>query len=147
MKLVENKDQEYMRSFKLLNNADVNETEMKESSSSSKYVSAYCRRKTIIVQSNFQFAIDSQNILHADHEADSVKEENLTPTIDLNVKNLGEIEDLMDDTNVETTSIAEGEAFFGPKKVGRISVSNKLLVFFLNKKRNSSRESLVSRAI
>ena len=53
MELVEKKDEEYMRSFKLFNNADVNETEMKESSSSSKYVSGYCRRKTI--------AIDSQN--------------------------------------------------------------------------------------
>ena len=47
MELVENKDDKYMRSFKMLNNADVNEAEMKESSSSSKYVSAYCRRKTI----------------------------------------------------------------------------------------------------
>ena len=50
MELVENKDEEYMRSFKLFNNADVNETEMKESSSSSKYVNAYCRRKTIRIE-------------------------------------------------------------------------------------------------
>ena len=50
MELVENKDDEYMRSFKMLNNADVNETEMKSSSSSSKYVSAYCRRKTIEIK-------------------------------------------------------------------------------------------------
>ena len=49
MELVANKDEKYMRSFKMLNNADVNETEMKESSSSSKFVSAYCRRKTIAI--------------------------------------------------------------------------------------------------
>ena len=49
MELVENKDEEFMRSFKLLNNADVNESEMRLSSSTSKYVSAYCRRKTIAI--------------------------------------------------------------------------------------------------
>ena len=47
MKLVEDKDQKYMESFKMLKNADVNKTEMQLSSSSSKFVSAYCRRKTI----------------------------------------------------------------------------------------------------
>ena len=51
MKLVEDKDEEYMRSFKLYINADVNETEMQFSSSSSKYLIAYCRRKTIAISS------------------------------------------------------------------------------------------------
>ena len=46
---MENKDEEYMGSFKLLNNADVSESEMNLSSSTSKYVSAYCRRKTIVI--------------------------------------------------------------------------------------------------
>ena len=50
MELVENKDQVFFRTFKWLNNADVNETEMKLSSSTSKYVSAYCRRKTIAIE-------------------------------------------------------------------------------------------------
>ena len=50
MELVENKDQVFFQTFKWLNNADVNETEMKLSSSTSKYVSAYCRRKTIAIQ-------------------------------------------------------------------------------------------------
>ena len=62
MELVENKDDKYMRSFKMLNNADVNETEMKESSSSSKYVSAYCRRKTIeILSQDFPDANQKSN--------------------------------------------------------------------------------------
>ena len=51
MELIEKKDEDYIRSFKLLNDADVNETEMKLSSSSSKYVSAFCRRKTIVIDS------------------------------------------------------------------------------------------------
>ena len=50
MELVENKDQVFFRTFKWLNNADVNETEMKLSSSTSKFVSAYCRRKTIVIE-------------------------------------------------------------------------------------------------
>ena len=50
MELVENKDQEYFRTFKWLYNADVNETEMNSSSASSKYVSGYCRRKTIAIE-------------------------------------------------------------------------------------------------
>ena len=84
VELVEKKDQEYMRSFKMLNNADVNEPEMKLSSSSSKYVSAYCRRRTI--------AIDSQNLLDANQESNSTNEENSTPSIDLNVKKSSEEE-------------------------------------------------------
>ena len=52
MELVENKDEAYMRSFKLLNNADVNETEMQSSSSTSKYVIACCRRRTIDIKPN-----------------------------------------------------------------------------------------------
>ena len=50
MELVENKDQVYFRTFKWLYNADVNETEMSLSSATSKYVSAYCRRKTIAIE-------------------------------------------------------------------------------------------------
>ena len=72
MELVEKKDQEYMRSFKMLNNADVNEPEMKLSSSSSKYVSAYCRRRTI--------TIDSQNFPDENQESNSDYEENSTPS-------------------------------------------------------------------
>ena len=72
MELVENKDEAYMRSFKLLNNADVNETEMRLSSSSSKFLSAYCRRKTI--------AIDCDG----DHESNSFNKEKIKPTMELN---------------------------------------------------------------
>ena len=69
MELVENKDQEYMRSFKMLNNADVNKTEMNLSASSSKYVIAYCRRRTIAIH----------------RASNSANEENLTPSFDLNI--------------------------------------------------------------
>ena len=55
---MENKDQEYMGSFKLLNNADVSETEMNLSSSTSKYVSAYCRRKTIVIDRKPTYKLD-----------------------------------------------------------------------------------------
>ena len=116
MELVEMMDEEYMRSFKLLNNADVNETEMKESSSSSKYVSGYCRRKTINVSPKVQFAVDCQSLSHLNQESDLAKEENLTPTMDLNVTNSGEIEELNDHINVERMLIAEGEPLLGPKK-------------------------------
>jgi len=82
MDLIEKKDPEYMRTFKLLNNADVSETEMQLSSSSAKYVIAYCRRRTI--------AIPSQNLPVAIRESDSA------------VTNSGEIEELMDHNIVET---------------------------------------------
>ena len=49
VKRVKNKDEKYFRTFKWLNNADVNQIEMNSSSSTSKYVSAYCRRKTISI--------------------------------------------------------------------------------------------------
>ena len=63
MKLVEDKDEKYMLSFKLYINADVDETEMRLSSSSSKYLIAYCRRRTI--------AIPCQNLPVANRESDS----------------------------------------------------------------------------
>ena len=49
--LVEKKNREYFRTFKWLYNADVNDSEMRFSSSTSKYISAYCRRKTIAIES------------------------------------------------------------------------------------------------
>ena len=64
MKLVEDKDEKYMQSFKMFMNADVDETEMRLSSSSSKYLIAYCRRKTI--------AIDSRNFPDENQESDSL---------------------------------------------------------------------------
>ena len=76
MELVENKDEEYMRSFKLLNNADVNETEMRLSSSTSKYVSAYCRRKTIEIDSKYLNMISD-----IDQESNSFNKEMATPTM------------------------------------------------------------------
>ena len=87
MELVEKRDQEYMRSFKMLNNADVNKTEMNLSASSSKYVIAYCRRRTI--------AIDSQNFSDENQESNSAKRKsrvkfshpNFTSSIDLHVIN------------------------------------------------------------
>ena len=60
---MENKDQEYMGSFKLLNNADVSETEMNLSSSTSKYVSAYCRRKTIVIDRKPTYKLDFQEMI------------------------------------------------------------------------------------
>ena len=50
MELVEKKDQGYFQTFQWQNNPDVDETEMNWSSSTSKYVSAYCRRKTIAIE-------------------------------------------------------------------------------------------------
>ena len=52
MDLVDKKDPDYFRTFKWLNNADVIETEMNLSTSTSKYVSAYCRRRTIEIKPN-----------------------------------------------------------------------------------------------
>ena len=63
--LVENKDEEYMGSFKLLNNADVSETEMNLSSSKySKYVSAYCRRKTIAIDGKPTYELKFQGMVY-----------------------------------------------------------------------------------
>ena len=45
--LIENKDKEYFNTFKWSSNPDVDEAEMKLSTSKSKYVSSYCRRKTV----------------------------------------------------------------------------------------------------
>ena len=127
MELVEKKVEEYMRSFKLLNNADVNETEMKESSSSSKYVIAYCRRKTI--------TIDSQNLLGAKQESNSTNEENSTPSIDSNVTNSSDIVELRDHEIMETcfTSITEEEALLGQKNIAeRLNVSQKLVLLCIS---------------
>ena len=83
MELVENKDQVYFRTFKWLYNADVNETEMSLSSSTSKYVSAYCRRKTI--------AIERQT--SPDTNENSVHIDTPTPTIDVNIMSSSESEE------------------------------------------------------
>ena len=115
---MEKKDQEYMRSFKLLNNADVSETDMKLSSSSSKYVSAYCRRKTI--------AIDSHNFTNENQ--DSASKEKLTSTMDSNEKFSGETKESIDHTIVETMFNAEGEPLLGQKqKTGRIIFTYKIM--------------------
>ena len=112
MELVENKDQEYMRSFKLLNNADVSEIDMKLSSSSSKYVSAYCRRKTI--------AIDCQNFPNANQELNSAKKEKLTPSTDLNITNSIQIDELIDPKKIMgTMSLTEGEPLLVQKNIVR----------------------------
>ena len=94
MELVEIKNQEYMRSFKMLNNADVNETEMTLSTSSSKYVSAYCRRRTI--------TIDSQTFPGANQESNSANDKKLTPAMHLNSTNSGKIKKLTDNKFEET---------------------------------------------
>ena len=120
MELVEMMDEEYMRSFKLLNNADVNETEMTLSSSSSKYVSAYCRRKTI--------AIDSHNFPDEIQESSAGNKENLTPPMDLNVTNSGKTVELMDHRIVETMSITEGESLLGQEKQAGTKSLQKLMV-------------------
>ena len=46
LKLVEEKNKDYFETFFWSTNPDVDEDEMKSSTSSSKYVSGYCRRKT-----------------------------------------------------------------------------------------------------
>ena len=46
LELVEKKDEEYFQNFKWSGNPDVDEAEMQLSNSTSKYVSAYCNRKT-----------------------------------------------------------------------------------------------------
>ena len=85
-KLVEIKDEEYMRSFKLLNNADVDEAEMQLSSSKSKYVAAYCRRKTI--------RIETQKFPDR-HQYSSYKE-NSTSTVEVNVTNSDKMDESTD---------------------------------------------------
>ena len=97
MELVEIKNQEYMRSFKMLNNADVNETEMTLSTSSSKYVSAYCRRRTI--------TIDSQTFPGANQESNSDNDKKLTPTMHLT--NSGKIKKLTDNKFEEMIRIED----------------------------------------
>ena len=46
LELVEKKDEDYFQNFKWSGNPDVDEAEMQLSNSTSKYVSAYCHRKT-----------------------------------------------------------------------------------------------------
>ena len=48
LELVEKKDKSYFKKFKWSSNPDVDETEMQLSTSTSKYVSAYCNRRTYI---------------------------------------------------------------------------------------------------
>jgi len=125
MELVENKDEEYMRSFKLFNNADVNETEMKESSSSSKYVNAYCRRKTIrIERQNFPDRNQySSYIERTQHQ------ENSTPTVEANATNSGKIKKSIDPSFVEKMIITEGEPLLGQRKDERMSFRTNLCYF------------------
>ena len=126
MELVEYKDEEYMRSFKLLNDADVNETVMKLSSSSSKYLSAYCRRKTI--------AIDIQNPSDANQESNSPHKETFTSTMDLNARSPGETKESMDKTSMDTVSSTEEQQLLCQKKIsGRISFTykQKLILHFM----------------
>ena len=126
MELVEYKDEEYMRSFKLLNDADVNETVMKLLSSSSKYLSAYCRRKTI--------AIDIQNPSDANQESNSPHKETFTSTMDLNARSPGETKESMDKTSMDTVSSTEEQQLLCQKKIsGRISFTykQKLILHFM----------------
>ena len=51
LELVEMKDRVYFQTFRWLDDADVNENEMLLSESDAKFVSAYCRRKTISIKS------------------------------------------------------------------------------------------------
>ena len=46
LELVEKKDEDYFQNFKWSDNSDVDEAEMQLSNCTSKYVSAYCNRKT-----------------------------------------------------------------------------------------------------
>ena len=101
MQLIENKDEAYMRSFRLLKNADVNEGEMKLSSSSSKYVSAFCRRKTI--------AIDIENLPDKNQESNPANKGTPTSSIVLNARSSVETKELMDHTSVDMVSSTEGE--------------------------------------
>ena len=121
MELVENKDDKYMRSFKMLNNADVNEAEMKESSSSSKYVSAYCRRKTI--------KIDSQDFPDANQESNSAKKENKR-------RKKKEVK------IVEPMSITEGKSLLDQTKISERydqTIKETLFQNTLNRRRGSER--------
>ena len=115
MELVENKDQEYFRTFKLLNNADVNETEMNLSSATSKYVCAYCRRKTL--------AIESKKNPNTHQESNSIHKENSIPTLDVNVISSSRI--------LESMSIIEGESLLGqrntPIRMSNAQSTNKTL--------------------
>ena len=48
LELVEKKDKSYFKKFKWSSNPDVDETEMQLSTSTSKYVSSYCNRRTYL---------------------------------------------------------------------------------------------------
>ena len=49
LELVEKKDKSFFKKFKWSSNPDVDETEMQLSTSTSKYVSAYCNRRTYYI--------------------------------------------------------------------------------------------------
>ena len=53
LKLVESKDIRYLRSFRCDKNPDVDEIEMQQSESDSKFINAFCRRRTLIIKNPF----------------------------------------------------------------------------------------------
>ena len=63
LKLVEEKNKDYFQTFLWSTNPDVDEDEMKSSSSSSKFVSGYCRRKTFRIKNpTFQSEKDDSDM-------------------------------------------------------------------------------------
>ena len=63
----------------MLKNADVNKTEMQLSSSSSKFVSAYCRRKTIAIPGADQESNSANNEMFTVQEEEDVSPEEPPP--------------------------------------------------------------------
>ena len=59
LKLVEEKNKDYFQTFVWSMNPDVDEDEMKSSTSSSKYVSGYCRRRTFKIENPTLQEMDS----------------------------------------------------------------------------------------
>ena len=120
MGLIENKDtrKEFMRNFKLFQNADVSEIEMQSSSSSAKYVMAYCRRRTIAIpsqdrpvanrESDSAVTNSERNLPDENQESNSANEVNSTPSIGSNVPNSRGIVEPMDPEITKPMSKTEG---------------------------------------
>ena len=61
LKLVEEKNKDYFQTFVWSMNPDVEEDEMKSSTSNSKYVSGYCRRRTFKIENPKSQEMDNSN--------------------------------------------------------------------------------------
>ena len=142
MGLIEKKDPEYMGTFKLLNPYwQIVEIETQLSSSSAKYLIAYCRRRTIAIPSQnlavenreldsyFTNLVETETIDSQNQESNSSNVENSTPSIGLNVPNSREIVEPMPIT--EEVPPSESQPLLGQEtKARKMSDRYKLMLLF-----------------